>query len=525
MERTQQGDDPKMIPQLNWLELSTLVDRLRPEVEGCFVDRIIIPERPRFSEGYLKGEWLIRLTGRRQDSFLVLSIFPRRAYLAWSSGKGPKASPAATRSPFDLNVSKNLKGSKLLKLEAIPKERVAILWFSQATDSSQILGLILSLIPAAPEAFLVEAPQAVLQNPRDPHLSWRILARSRTIRDADKQLTVYTPPDGLKAPAQPSVRTENFVQPDTFFKTLEREIAIEAFESRSRQVTKTVRESIKQTQERIRQSEVTLREAQNEEDWQKKGDLLKSALSNPLPDRSIDSATHSQYAALDYVTGETLLIPRDPKLTLQQQIEKYYQNARRKQKRISEARGRLERFRESLQFFSEIFESIPKHGPTPLTEQHWLTLEKIEKRAGIQNVSAPTGAKTTKKTAQWLGKSFTSRDGLTIWIGRSKDENLELTFKHARGKDLWLHVRGRPGAHAVIPIQPGKSAPLDTLLDAAHLVIFYSGGESWGKTEVDYTFKKYVKRIKDSTEASYTNNKTLIIQPDANRIKRLLGST
>jgi predicted ribosome quality control (RQC) complex YloA/Tae2 family protein len=111
---------------------------------------------------------------------------------------------------------------------------------------------------------------------------------------------------------------------------------------------------------------------------------------------------------------------------------------------------------------------------------------------------------------------------VTIWVGRSKDENLELTFKCARGNDMWMHVRGRPGAHVIIPLQAGKSVPLETLLDAANLVIHYSGGTHWGKTEVDYTFKKYVKRIKDSTEVSYTNNKTLMVEPDSVRKKRLL---
>jgi len=111
-----------------------------------------------------------------------------------------------------------------------------------------------------------------------------------------------------------------------------------------------------------------------------------------------------------------------------------------------------------------------------------------------------------------------------VMVGRSRDENLELTFKHARGNDIWLHVRGRPGAHVVVPLQPGKSAPLETLLDAALLAVYYSGGEKWGKTEVDYTYKKYVKRIKDSTEASYTNNKTLLVDQDASRLKRLLAS-
>jgi hypothetical protein len=32
-----------------------------------------------------------------------------------------------------------------------------------------------------------------------------------------------------------------------------------------------------------------------------------------------------------------------------------------------------------------------------------------------------------------------------------------------------------------------------------------------------------VKRIKDSTEASYTHNKTLIVEPEQTRLKRLLS--
>ncbi len=140
---------------------------------------------------------------------------------------------------------------------------------------------------------------------------------------------------------------------------------------------------------------------------------------------------------------------------------------------------------------------------------------------------AQLGPKDAKKssTRSWLGKSFHSKDGWTILVGRNKNENLELTFKHARGNDLWMHVRGRPGAHVVVPVQPGKSVPLETLLDAAHLTLYYSGGQKWGKTEVDYTFKKHVKRIKDSTEASYTHNKTLIIEPDKSRLERLLAQS
>lgn len=507
-----------MIPQLNWLEISNLINTIRPEVEGHFVDRVIVPERDRFPGGYLKGEWLIRLTGRRKDCYLLISIFPRRSYLAWGSGKGPKASTSATRSPFDLHFSKLVKDSKLLKIEALPRERVVQLWFSQAQKGDELLGLVLSLIPAAPEAFLVQAPTEVLAPARSLSSPWKILARSRTIRDESKQIFEYLPPSGVNAPENPPCRTEYLTEPGTFLRALEKELEIEAYDQRSRIVAKNLRDSIKQAKERIRQSGVTLKEAQHEEDWQKKGDLLKSALS--ISQQGLDPLT---YRAQDYETGAEVFIKKDPQLSLQQQVEKYYQNARRKLKRISEAQARVDRFQEALEFYTQLLDQIPTARLTAITPKDWSLLEKLERQAGILPSSQLPAGKPVKKTAHFLGKTFTSQEGMAILVGRSKDENLELTFKVARGNDLWLHVRGRPGAHAVIPIQPGKSAPLETLLDAANLVIYYSGGENWGTTEVDYTFKKYVKRIKDSTEASYTHNKTLLIQPDSSRLKRLLS--
>ncbi|MGZ3689465.1 MAG: NFACT RNA binding domain-containing protein, partial [Bdellovibrionota bacterium] len=154
----------------------------------------------------------------------------------------------------------------------------------------------------------------------------------------------------------------------------------------------------------------------------------------------------------------------------------------------------------------------------------WESLERLE-RAALPGAGAQSSGKEKEaKKGAWLGRTFSSKDGWPILVGRSKDENLELTFKHARGNDLWLHVRGRPGAHTVVPVPSGKSVPLETLLDAALLTLYYSGGESWGKTEVDYTFKKHVKRIKDSSEASYTHNKTLILEMDAKRMERLLAT-
>jgi predicted ribosome quality control (RQC) complex YloA/Tae2 family protein len=499
-----------MTAHLNWKELEILTKKVRPEVEGLFVDRVIVPERSQFPGGYIKGEWAIRLTGRRQEGVLLISIRPRHPYLAFCYGKGSKASSLATRSPFDLNLSKYLKGAKLLELKTLPQERIAVLWFSDGGDPSSRLGLILVFIPSAPEAFLVSAHESDLNLNES---NWIILARSRTIRDESKQSSVFKPPSGAQAPQNPVVRNEFFETEETFFRKIEKDLELEAYQLRTQNAEKSLKDLIKQAQERIRQSETALKEAEKEENWQRFGDLLKSAFgSQPELNGKVRKVT-------DFETDQEVEIPCDPKLSLKDQVEKFYQSARRKQRRMDEARIRIQRFTET----TDRLESILK---VPLPPLDWKALERLETAAGRPWMVPEEGKKQSQKApSAWLGKTFTSSDGASIWVGRSKDENLELSFKQARGNDLWMHIRGKPGAHVVIPIQPGKSASLETLLDAAHLAIYYSGGQNWGKTEVDYTFKKYVKRIKDSSEASYTHNKTLLVTPDPVRIQRLLDKS
>jgi predicted ribosome quality control (RQC) complex YloA/Tae2 family protein len=502
-------------PNWNWREIETWTSKLRPEVEGLFVERVIVPTRPEFPSGYLKGEWIIRLTGRLKsvpiERSLLLSVRARHPYFAVFRKKGPLAAPEATRSAFDLNLSKHLKGLRLVSLHTLPRERCVIF------DFEQDLRLVFSMIPATPEALLVTKTDAAV---------WPVIARSRTLRDATSDVTLFHPPDGARAPLEMPVRwgTEKYDgEPDAILGEIQSFLKKEAFALRLLETEKRLRELTKLAQDRIRQSEVAKKEAEREADWQRYGDLLKGNMGM-LSERSGNSIAERE--VIDFESGDKIKIPCDPRLDLKRQVEKFYLQAQRKSRRMSEAALRIETFSETLSRLkknqTDFFLLQTQFSDSESAD--WDSLEKIERslRGGVARPAA--GEKTKRKGFSWLGKSFVSKEGWAIWVGRSKDENLELTFKHARGNDLWMHVRGRPGAHLVIPVQPGKSVPLETLLDAATLAVHYSGGQNWGKTEVDYTFKKHVKRIKDSTEASYTHNKTLILTPDPDRLKRLLGS-
>ena len=381
------------------------------------------------------------------------------------------------------------------------------------SPSKERLGLVLCLIPAVPEALLVRAKAGSAASSGG---GWKILARSRTL-DAAQSSIDFSPPTGSQAPESPVVRADFFRKPDAFFGVLEKELGLEAFEVRLRAAERELKDLIKQARETHDQTK--RRRAQGgagrEADWQRYGELLGSPSLHDLP----KADAQGERLLTDYATEAQVSVPCDPKLGPSEQVEKFFQLARR---RIAEGRRSQAPDRDFVAKTRRA--GRPRWPPLPRPGD-WPALEKLERLARTRAANPAQAARSPGKgkVSSWLGKSFTSKDGLVILAGRSKDENLELTFKHARGGDVWLHVRGRPGAHILVPLTSGKSAPLETLLDAATLAIYYSGGEKWGKTEVDYTFKKYVRRIKDSTEASYTHNKTLILEPDPARIKRLLG--
>lgn len=460
---------------LNWKEIAQLARLLDARVRGSFVDRVIVPERSRFPDGFLKSEWAIRLS---RGGCLLASARPRAPYATFVPGKGPAAAAKATQSAFGLALAKHLPGAKIVALRALERERAIEL------ELAGELSLLLVMIPATPEGVLLERG--------------RVIARSRNL-----PLEAFTRPDGSRAPADLPCRE---ISLEGLNAQLAAALDFEALALRVARIEKLVRESRKRFTERARQSEEAADQAAREADWSRYGELLKSTLPEAPPLRD------GKRALLDYATGQTIEVPGDAKLDAAAQVAKYFSLAKRRAKRASEAASRIAVAREELARLEQVQAELL---------EGWPGVERAEARLGIGAVIEDAGPKG--RASDWPGRKFLSRDGWAIWVGRDKEENLELTFKRARGNDVWMHVRGKPGAHIVIPVQPGKSVPLETLLDAAHLCIQYSGGESWGTTEVDYTFKKHVKRIRDSTEASYTGNKSLLVKPDPARIKRLLG--
>ena len=97
------------------------------------------------------------------------------------------------------------------------------------------------------------------------------------------------------------------------------------------------------------------------------------------------------------------------------------------------------------------------------------------------------------------GKPYRTRvvDGYEILVGRSDDDNNYLTFKVAKGRDLWLHVGGgTPGSHVVVKNPSGKDVPREVLEAAAQLAAWYSKARGAPRVEVHWCKQADVSKPK-----------------------------
>jgi predicted ribosome quality control (RQC) complex YloA/Tae2 family protein len=124
----------------------------------------------------------------------------------------------------------------------------------------------------------------------------------------------------------------------------------------------------------------------------------------------------------------------------------------------------------------------------------------------------------TKTIRPGGGKSgplkLAAEDGTVMWVGRNSRQNDIVTFDKGGPEDLWLHVRGLPGAHVIIK-SGGRSVPDTLIRQAAAIAAYYSGARNEGRARVDVTQRKYVRKIKGGKPGmvTYRNESPVEVVP------------
>jgi predicted ribosome quality control (RQC) complex YloA/Tae2 family protein len=230
------------------------------------------------------------------------------------------------------------------------------------------------------------------------------------------------------------------------------------------------------------------------------GDIILANLGNIRPG-------DTWLLAENFYEAGTIRLRLDPGKSPAAQAETYYEQYRKAKSGLAEVRLEIQEGEKEKEKLEKTLDRL-------LSETNPLQLQKLIRTKGQK--PAPKGDR------QRPGLSFRDKDWL-IMVGRSAAENDALLRKHVKGNDLWLHVRDYPGSYVFIKQRPGKSVPLDILLDAGNLAVFYSKGRNNGEGDLFYTPVKYLRRAKNGPKGLVipTQEKNLHIKIDENRLRRL----
>jgi predicted ribosome quality control (RQC) complex YloA/Tae2 family protein len=211
--------------------------------------------------------------------------------------------------------------------------------------------------------------------------------------------------------------------------------------------------------------------------------------------------------AENFYTGEKIRIKLDPRKSPAAQGELYYGQYRKAKNGLAELRSEIAAGEQELQSLeTSLSRFLADNNPLALL---WLLK--------IRGEMPPSSADIDRA---WL--TFRRGDWL-IMVGRDAAENDELLRRHVKGNDLWLHARDYPGAYVFIKQRSGKTVPLDILLDAGNLAIFYSKGRNNGEGDLFYTPVKFLRRIKNGPKGLVTpaQEKNLHVKVEDARLKEL----
>jgi predicted ribosome quality control (RQC) complex YloA/Tae2 family protein len=207
-----------------------------------------------------------------------------------------------------------------------------------------------------------------------------------------------------------------------------------------------------------------------------------------------------------------VVVPLEPGLDLRSQAERHFQRYRRLTRGSARACQRL-----------RVLE-----GELAGAEVELAAARAVPDDALLASAPAADAGRARKPRSllHQPYRVFHSQAGDRILVGRAGRDNEALTFGLARPNDVWLHARGIPGAHVLIPLSRGAEVSQETLLDAAHLALHHSRGAGADHGEVSYTRAKYVRREKGGAPGAvtYTREKTFLVRLQAERLERLLAS-
>ncbi|MDR2501220.1 MAG: NFACT family protein [Treponema sp.] len=280
-------------------------------------------------------------------------------------------------------------------------------------------------------------------------------------------------------------------------------LSLDALRAQAEKRCRARRERLEAAIERLRAKEG---EYQNAGRFKEYGDVVMANTGLLQPGASWLETAH-------YATGEALQIKLDSRKTAVQNAQQYYRQYQKAVRGLGDVQAEIAGAQTALRELEQTLQRM-------LGEDNPLILRRMLQTKGPAPLASGRGAGPGEGNRPGLW--FCRRDWL-IAVGRDAAENDALLRKTAKGRDLWLHVRDYAGSYVFIKHRPGKTVPLDILLDGGNLALFYSKGRNNGEGDLFYTQVQYLRRPKGGPKGLVipAQEKNLHIKADRQRLKEL----
>jgi hypothetical protein len=231
----------------------------------------------------------------------------------------------------------------------------------------------------------------------------------------------------------------------------------------------------------------------------------------------------------DWSTGEAQVVevPLDPSKPAKDQVQAMFQRARRLKLGAQIAEERLRSAEAACARLRAI------EGEIAASE----TLAGVEAGVSAARAAAPKDV-TFSSAAQAPGgragkgaqprslpfRTFHGASGARLLVGRGAAHNDALTFQTARPHDLWLHAKGRTGAHVIVPLAKNHTCPGDVLVEAAHLAAHFSDARDEAVVDVQYASRRHLRKPRGSAPGLVVvdREKVLAVRMEPSLLRALL---
>lgn len=285
-------------------------------------------------------------------------------------------------------------------------------------------------------------------------------------------------------------------------------LPVRAFESAKAEFVSHLRKELKSREEAVTAIREKMAECEGAERLKQIGELILAQTAAVREGASL-------VTLVDYYdpNSAAIEVKLEPQLSASENAEAYFKKYR---KAVSGSEALPDRLSETNVEIALLRKVLDSAGSITSEDQVGSLLRVLESQ-GIRTRRQERAA-VEKRKAEFDGHKIARvvLDGWEILVGQNSEANDYLLARAAKPTDIWVHVKASPSAHVIIRTNGKPEAvPKSVLYGAAELAVKHSDSKHSSLVPVDYTLRKYVRKVKGAPagKALYQNEKTIFVTP------------